>query len=286
MSFKRPRIGSRAFTLIELLVIIALIGTMSTVAVLSVGASTRAFRLKGATRDIFAAIRLARSTALLSGQPCIITYATKRGEDGSLSARVEMTGAKLMGDSASVVETIAGDTLNIGEDPEPAELIREADDPLAEGEESGASEKGHTVEEQLFQPISESVVEGVRILVEGENEDLGFFDEKAEKTRRARVSIYSNVDFLLRQYQESREREETAVREETQTESEPLAEAEAQSDTDEIPGQAPRSFIWQVNGRCEPHRVSVFLDGSTPESGLVITVNRFGTAQIVNPEDL
>lgn len=286
MSFPGPRIGSRAFTLIELLVIIALIGTMATVAVLSVGASTRAFRLKGATRDIFAAIRQARSTALLSGQPCIITYATKREKDGSLSARVEMTGAKLMGDSASVVQTIAGDTLTLGEEQEPSELIRETDNSLSEGEESIVSDKGHTVEDQLFQPISESVVEGVRVLVEGENEELGIFDEKAEKTRRARVSIYSNVDFLLRQYQESREREDAAVREATQAENEPLVETATAPTTDDIPEQAPRSFIWQANGRCEPHRVRVFLDGSTPESGLVITVNRFGTAQIVHPEDL
>ena len=92
--------GRRAFTLIELLVIIAVIGIMTTTAVLSVVSGQRAVRVKGATRDVFAAIRHARSTALVTQQPAIITYSneTVDGEpvvtaNGVLAAGSTVNGA-------------------------------------------------------------------------------------------------------------------------------------------------------------------------------------------------
>ena len=84
----------RGFTLIELLVIIGIMGLMVAVGILSVGAGKGAARVKGATRDIFAAIRHARSTALVTQQPAIITYSTDE-VDGEIVAKVEITSAKL-----------------------------------------------------------------------------------------------------------------------------------------------------------------------------------------------
>ena len=55
----------------------------------------------------------------------------------------------------------------------------------------------------------------------------------------------------------------------------------ANSDED----QEPVSLVWEANGRCDPHRVWVYLDGKKPESGLCIKVDRFGAAKILSGEE-
>ena len=101
----------RAFTLIELLTIVAIISVMVTVAVVGVSSGQGASRLRGATRDVFAAIRQARSVALVTQQPAVITYSAKI-VDGELCARVEIDSAKLISSSASTkVQTLSGATL-------------------------------------------------------------------------------------------------------------------------------------------------------------------------------
>ena len=48
--------------------------------------------------------------------------------------------------------------------------------------------------------------------------------------------------------------------------------------------QEPVSLVWEANGRCDPHRVLVYLDGKNPESGLCINIDRFGAAKVVSDE--
>ena len=50
-------------------------------------------------------------------------------------------------------------------------------------------------------------------------------------------------------------------------------------------GQEPVSIVWEANGRCDPHRVWVYLDGSTPDKGLCIKVDRFGAAKVVSDDE-
>ena len=90
----------RAFTLIELLVIIAIIGIMVTASVLSVQAGREAVKIRGAARDIFAAVRQARSIALVSQKPCIITFSTKTSGD-EVSSSVVITSAELVKKNAT-----------------------------------------------------------------------------------------------------------------------------------------------------------------------------------------
>ena len=66
----------RAFTLIELLVIVAIMATMVTVSVVSIRAGQSTARIKGATRNVMAAIRNARSRALVMMQPAIVMLPT------------------------------------------------------------------------------------------------------------------------------------------------------------------------------------------------------------------
>jgi hypothetical protein len=44
--------------------------------------------------------------------------------------------------------------------------------------------------------------------------------------------------------------------------------------------QQPEQFLWETNGRVEPHRVWVYADGFRPEDGFMIKVDRFGGMKI------
>ena len=63
------------------------------------------------------------------------------------------------------------------------------------------------------------------------------------------------------------------------------APAQEQSAAPKAEDQGPVSVVWEANGRCDPHRVWVYLDGSTPDKGLCIKVDRFGATKIVSADD-
>lgn len=245
----------RAFTLIELLVIVVIMATMVTVSVISVRAGQQAARTRGAARDIFAYIKHARSTALVTQQPSIITYSTDRKDD-DVCAKIVVTGAKLMRDTASLkATTLGGKTVWIG------------------GEEPDGDETGDmtSVGDILFSPVSEDVVRGIRIKVLKDGEELAS-DGIAEGAKN-KISVFSNVDYLLGRYAEHQAQEEAAKEEPEETE-------QASGLDDDM--QEPVSIVWEANGRTEPHRVYVYQDGSKPEKGLCIRIDRFGGAKVTS----
>ena len=264
----------RGFTLIELLVVIAILAAMTGVSVISFSAGRGAFRLKGAARDVFAAIRQARSIALVTQKPCIITYGeVSRGD--TVCAQVTLTGTKLMNDTGpQTAWTLSGEPVLVGGDEE--ELRQEAEDPAAPPPAGG-----HTVAEALFPSISEEVLEGIRLKVVSGEENLPLSEGETEM-RRARTSIYSNVDYLLEKYKKARADEKAAA---DAAKAESDAEEPAPRDAAAASGQEAVSFVWQVNGRCEPHRVYVYAAGSEPQDGLVIVVDRFGAAQVLSGDE-
>ena len=255
----------RAFTLIEIIVVVAILAIMATAAVVGVRSGQDAARVKGATRDIMAAIRHARSMALVMMQPAIITYSTER--DG-------VDGAKLMSSGSSdTVQTLSGEIVHrdgskvedakkpaVGED-EPKELLGD----------SG----GDSVEDVLFAPISSEVVRGVRIKVLT-GDELAETTQTEQKSAN-RISVFSNVDYLLGKYKEKKTEEAKAA-------SEQPADQQASPANGSGEDQEPVSLVWEANGRCDPHRVLVYLDGKNPESGLCINIDRFGAAKVVSDE--
>ena len=261
----------RAFTLIELLVIIAIMGLMVTVGIVSVRSGQGAARVKGATRDIFAAMRHARSTALVTQQPAIITYST--GEvDGEVVAKVEITSAKLMSEGVdlSKVRTVTGDPLKS------VATVSAVAEGNGSGKDSGGAEKpdagGNSLEEVLFAPIDESVVKGMRLkVVVGE----GGLDV-SQDAPRPKISVFSNVDYLLGKFKESKDKSEA----EKKSEETLPSSSDKSSETDEK--QEPVSVVWEPNGRVEPHQVWVYADGLSPESGLSIRIDRFGAAKVLS----
>lgn len=249
----------RAFTLIELLVVVAIIGIMVATSVVNVGAGQRAARVRGAARDIFAVIRHARSTALVTQQPSVITYSTAVVED-EVCAKIEINAAKIMNaDMVQSASTLGGETVSL----------------FDAGAGGGDSSGGQTVEDVLFAPISTDVVKGMRLKVLKEGERLEYAQDEARD--RPKISVFSNVDYLIGKLKDAKAKEA-----EEKAEEDRLSSASAVPDSSD---QEPVSVVWEVNGRTEPHRVWIFADGSSPEKGLCIKIDRFGAAKVVSGDD-
>lgn len=276
MSELRTKAWRRGFTLIELLVIVAIICAMAGVGVVSVRAGQGAARVKGATRDIFAAIRHARSQALVSQKPVIITYSTDEVE-GEVMAKVEVTSAKLFSDEVdrSKVRTLTGEPLAAPK----RELVHIRDGEDAGGDPATGAQQtedagGSVVQDVLFAPIKEDVVKGMRLkVVVGEAGG-----EAAGDGRKPRLSVFSNVDYLLGKF---KEKKAAATPSEATEASEPSAGGrEKSAKKDER--QEPVSVVWETNGRVDPHQVWIYADGQTPEDGLSIRIDRFGAAKVLS----
>ena len=258
----------RAFTLIELLAIVAIIGIMVTAGVVSLGAGQGAARTRGATRDIFATIRQARSTALVTQQPCVLSYSTVK-VDGETCAKVEITSARIFsGSSVTVAETLAGERVNLA-DPTGAAAAEPGDGTDAADGAGG----GQSIEDILFEPIAADVVKGMAIQVKMADELIEV--EQNEEKSRSMISAFSNVDALLGRYKESKKSADEKAADDADT-----ARDAAPAAGDDV--QEPVSVVWEVNGRCEPHRVYVYPAGRSPDSGLCIKIDRFGAAKVLS----
>ena len=252
----------RAFTLIELLTIVAIIGIMVTASVVNVRAGQGAVRVRAAARDIFATIRHARSVALVTQQPSIITYSTGTVDD-EVCAKVEINSAKIFGsDSVRSATTLEGANVNLIDEPQDA-------DSTTSGEGGG-----QTAEDVLFAPISEDVVRGVRLKVLKEGEELDYVSDEAKA--KPKISVFSNVDYLIGKLNDSKAK---AAEEKAAAEKDAMAAVAAAASGME--DQEPVSIVWEVNGRTEPHRVWVYPNGATPDKGLCIKIDRFGGMKVL-----
>ena len=262
-----------AFTLIELLVIVAVIGIMTTGAILAVAAGQKAIRVKGAARDVFAAIRQARSVALVTQKPAIVNYSTSF-EDGEPCAVVEIVSAKLMDTQSdrSNVQTITGHPLKDADDEAEKKPAAKSDEE-AKGDVPG-QEGGKSIEDILFAPVDAEVVRGMRLKVLHGDECL---EASAEDRPKPKVSVFSNVDYLLGRYKESKKAEEKKKAESASGGEKDEGGSPAPEEVDE-----PASIVWETNGRVEPHKVWVYPDGARPEDGLCISVDAFGGAKVVS----
>lgn len=267
----------RAFTLLELMVVIAVIGLMLSVGVASIAAGKGAVRVKGAARDVYGAIRRARSTALVTGQPAVVTYSTVR-KDGETLAKVEIASAKLF-DAAtdySRVQTLSGAPLK-GAGRELVHIEGAKAEAFARNGDTGAADPGagdgETVADILFAPVDDEVVKGMRLKVVKGDEALA----EADTGRRTKISVFSNVDYLIGRYKDAKAEAKKKEREKLG------ADDDGTAGNGEAPdgGEEPVSVVWETNGRVEPHQVWVYADGRRPEEGLLIRIDRFGAAKVL-----
>lgn len=279
--------------MLELLAVIAVIGMTLAIGVANIAAGKGAARVKGATRDIFGAIRHARSVALVTGQPAVITYSTEE-EDGEVVAKVEVVTAKLFDSNVdrSKVETLSGEAPR-GEGYELVHIEGSEAKPVGERKEEGAaaaegadgvsaagdasSPGGETVEDILFAPINTDIVKGMRLKVLKGDEEL----QQEDTGRKTKISVFSNVDYLIGRLKDTRAaaKKKDAGSDSAASRDEGGRQDDASRHDDD---QEPVSVVWETNGRVEPHQVWVYADGQKPEDGLLIRVDRFGAAKVLN----
>jgi len=88
--------------------------------------------------------------------------------------------------------------------------------------------------------------------------------------------VFSNVDFLLGKFKESKKAAEAEKKAEEQQAPSDGNDAEKGED------QEPVSVVWETNGRVEPHQVWIYPDGKRPDQGLSIKIDRFGAAKVIS----
>ena len=161
----------RAFTLLELMAIVAVMAAMVTVGVVSLNASRSATRVFAAGRDVMAMVRRARSLALVTQQPVVVTYSNTTVEDEPC-ASVVIQAKKLFSSSKRQerVYNLAGEVVL---EPEPQD----------------SSAGGDTLEDVLSpESIPSDVVKGLKLKVLDESDELRLPENE---TRRSKISIFS-----------------------------------------------------------------------------------------------
>lgn len=248
-----------------MLVVVAIIAAMVTVSVVSLRAGQGAVRVRGAARDVFAVIRHARSVALVSQEPSIITYECHTVA-GVAKSSVKVYSAKmLVTGSRGSPETLSGDAFSAAETGS------------ADGEPTTASDDGQgIVEDVLFAPISEDILTGIRVKVTMGDELLATEDAEEMKRRANKISVFSNIDYRLGKFDDWKKAEEEKKASD-EPEPSPAAAADGSDDQPIVKVQ------WETNGRCDPHRVWIYPDGAKPEDGLVVKIDRFGAASVISP---
>lgn len=276
----------RAFTLIELLVICAILATMVSIGVGSIMSGQGAARVKGATRDVYAAIRHARSVALVTGQRVLVNYSNETVDD-EICVKIEVVAAKIMsadGDRPAPTPYWVEDYKDLPQKTktqggEKYELVHVRKPGEGEGETSGTA-GGETLEEILFSPMDASVIKGMRILVKKGDEAL---TDETDVQTRSRISVFSNVDYLQNRYKEAKAE---AAKKSGEEASSPLQNKSGQetaspsgsvNDMDEAV-----SVVWETNGAVEPHRIWIYPDGKKPEDGLQLNIDSFGGVKVLD----
>ena len=263
----------RAFTLIELLVICAILATMVSIGVGSILSGQGMARVKGATRDVYAAIRHARSVALVTGQRVLVNYSNETVDDETC-VKIEVVAAKIMNADADRPEPQPYYVMDYKELEKKAktgekyELVHIRKPGEGGDEKPEKSEGGETIEEILFSPMDSSVIKGMRILVKKGDEAL---TDETDVQTRSRISVFSNVDYLQNRYKEAKKEAQEKGEGE---------EAKASGSVNDMEGEV--SVVWETNGAVEPHRIWIYPDGKKPEDGLQLNIDSFGAVKVLD----
>ena len=269
----------RAFTLIELLVICAILATMVSIGVGSILSGQGTARVKGATRDVYAAIRHARSVALVTGQRVLVNYSNDKVDDETC-VKIEVVAAKIMsadGDRPASTPYWVEDYKDLPQKAKAGgahELVHIRKPGEGDNGNPDSAGGGETIEEILFSPMDASVIKGMRILVKKGDEALT--DETAVQTR-SRISVFSNVDYLQSRYKEAKNEVKGKGEGEGNGEGE---EAKPSGSVNDMDGEV--SVVWETNGAVEPHRIWIYPDGKKPEDGLMLNIDSFGAVKVLD----
>jgi hypothetical protein len=239
--------------LIELLLVVAILSTMVTVGIAGFNASRTSISTFAAARDVMSIVRRARSVALVTQRSVVVEYSIDRIDD-EVCAKVEIHSEKLFKNKSAAVE------------------IRNLDgEVVSDGEEAPSgdanSQEGETLADVLSpKGISADVARGLRIRASA-NKLENFFSP--DEVKQSKISIYSTADSVKRSYAPSEQSTAAPSTSSTASGAEESGEDESADD--------PFEAVFAANGTVDPpHRIWIYPDGSTPDKGLCITVDRFG----------
>lgn len=228
-------------------------------AVASVAAGMRSARLGEAARAVQQYARHAKAVALLKQRPVVLTFEEIFDGGEFLKSRIsitysadaapsETTGASggagfgVAGSTGGAVRNLKGEV--IGEDTDGSAPVMPGDadapDPLA-------------AEPREF--------EGIRVHAQ-DREDL--------EANRPRISVFSNVDVLLKKSSDQKAKAAEKARERG------VDVSAADDETAAVDPEETYSVVYEANGRCTPYVVKVWKEGSDEDKALVINVGRFG----------
>lgn len=231
---------------------------MVTMSVISVRSGQEAFRLKGATRDILAKVRYARSVALVSRNSVKVTYSNTSVE-GERAAKIDvqpLDDGFISDNVPSNIQTLSGKPLSS------IDLESKIEESKSGSNNEGS---GDTVVSMLKPEIDSSLVQGIAIKVIGSNEARMANHTQAQK--RSRMSV-SGTNFKLKELSSA------------ESNSESVATKSLDSSVGEI-----NEVIWSSLGITEEHTIYIYVEGADYTEGYKIHVDEMGGVKVYGPDE-
>ena len=239
----------RGFTLVEVLIVLVMMAAIVGTAVLSVGSGVKTANQRNATRGVLQYIRHARAIALLKSRPVVVTFEEVNKDGAFALSRISLDYSQDAASKGSIVESGTVQTIT-------GETVELAVDTSEEGD-------ALSVEPREF--------EGIRMRVD--------YQDVAEE-RKTSNSVFSNTGYLQNK---ARQKKKPSVAEDA--EKDDSARKDEDAPPEEDLGEMSASVLYETNGRCEPYIVTIWKDGTEPESGQTISVDRFGKIRVNSDED-
>jgi prepilin-type N-terminal cleavage/methylation domain-containing protein len=252
------------FTLIEVIIVLVIMAVIMGTAVLSVSSGMRSAAVRDAARTVQLYVRHAKAVALLKQRPVVLQFEEVNENGEFVKSRISLTfsgdaqgGGQGIGMARGAMaadgltRTLSGQLVGAeafaGDDvmPSASPSAGDAPDPLM-------------AEPREFQ--------GVRISAMLQD----------ETQTRPRISVFSNVDVLLKKKAAETER---AKEKERAAAERSMGVVIGRSDDDQREVEEKEnsfSVVYEANGRCEPFVVRVFKDGMEDRDALTVNINRFG----------
>ena len=264
------------FTLIEILIVVAIIGVMLTVAVVSVSTGRDAVRARTAARGVAQMSHYANALALLRQRSAVISFS---GNKISVQLSGQGVDTSEVGEPAEpIYREVNGETAVA-----PSLEEEENEEPAADGAAQQEQQKGgllHTERildlEELAKEDKERTFEGILFRVELVDENGQALDATTA------TQLRSEADALV-----ANRGPAGAVWSSTSGEIDLGAKDEDQEKPETRPENEGR-IIYETNGNCAPYRVTIFAATEDNEEGeelMTVNVSRSGKVTIGDEEE-
>lgn len=253
------------FTLVEVIIVIVIMAVIMGSALMSVTAGMRSAAVRDAARTVQQYVRHAKAVALLKQRPVVLQFEEVNENGEFVKSRISLT---FSGDAQGGGSGIGMARGSVASDGLTRTLSGQLVDPNA-GAEIAAGGMPSTAAGEPQDPLMAEPreFEGVRISARLRDET---------EVARPRISVFSNVDVILKKKAAEAAR---AKEKEREAQERSLGAVIGKSDDDqkeEEDKESSFSVVYEANGRCEPFVVTVYKDGMDERDGLTVNISRFG----------